>query len=420
MTYNLLFITLSILLLPFSIKAQLQTDTTELNPDQAVNLALKTHPFVQDSELNYEKLLTLKKTAVTLNPTSISGSFGRFNSFENDNLITIGQEFDSPWVYKAKAKLLQKEVEQGNLSMQKAKLEVKMLILNRFYESLLAQERLKIIQKLDSLYSNYNQSNELKYKHGEISNLENLNGNSKLLEIRNRLFIAQSQFDISVQNIKNLLQIAEPISLVADSLIYIPSFADTSQLQNHPIYQMAKQQVAVSESEVKLAYTAYLPKIGIGFNTQTLKGYYSDNGDDANTRYVGREQRFNFISAEIFLPLWFFSQQRKIQASKLEVAQANARFQQTSMELKQDIYEAYNLYKTYRKSYELYHNEGLKQSEQLIQLGLKSYYHGETGYLELNETLRTATLIKLEYLGIIEKLNQQAIYLDYLLEGINQ
>jgi cobalt-zinc-cadmium resistance protein CzcA len=413
-------IILAIMFLPFGIKAQQPADTLVLNPEEAVNHALKTHPFVKDAELNYEKLVVLRKTAVSLDPTSISGSLGRISSFENDNLLSIAQEFDSPWKYAAQSKLLAQEAEKGNLSIQKARLEVKMLTRKYFYESLLAKERLSIMHRLEALYTELNRAGDLKYERGEISFLENLNGSSKLLEIQNKHFIAQDQYAISIQNVKTLLQLSGEVSFQSDSLVYKANFSDTSQYRNNPAYKLAMQQIAVSEAEVKLATTAYLPKIGIGFNTQTIKGVYPSEGNSADSRYVGGEQRFNYVSAEILLPLWFFPQQRKVQVSKLELAQAHARLEKANIELKQEISQAYGLYHTFRKSYELYHGDGLQKSADLIRLGLRSYQQGESGYLELNEILRSAIQINLDYIDIIDKLNHQAIYLDYLLEGINQ
>lgn len=405
------------LALPAIPKAQDTTSQVMVSPEQAISIALENNPIVKESELNYQRLKALEKTSINLPETNLSFSYGRFNSFEYDNSFSVSQEFASPMLYSARKNLLEAYTEKGNIGKEISTLDLRMLVHQSYFQALVAGEKVKILTDLDSLYEYFDVASALKYEVGETNYLEAVQAKTKKYEIQNLLFQAKADYDISINKLKILMKYEEDITLKSDSLIFIVPILDTSKYINQPILKIADQEIKVAEAHKSVSGKSLLPKITVGFNSQTLKGYYETNGPGSAERYVGGDTRFNYISAGVAFPLWFKDKLAKIEAAKIEINQAESHREKVLLQLREQLVSTYNNYLKYKNTYLFYLENALPQAYLLSDLGIKSYKEGESGYLELIETLRESGNIKLRYIDIIEKLNYYSIHMDYLLGG---
>ncbi len=416
-TRNAALVLLSLLAFsPFKSKARTSNTADTLYLEQAIKIALEKNPGIREATLEKDRLYTLKKTAISIQPTSVSGAYGQFDSFANDNSFTISQDFDNPLEYSAIGRLLNEDYKAGVLAYEHARKQLERDVKLIYYQALVARERIHTLRQLDTLYSQFDQFAKLKYEVGESPYLEIISAETRLLEIRNRIFIAEADYRGLYQKLKTLIVYEENFALAREPIVYTPARKDTAEYASHPLMLAARQNISSAEATRKLETTRMLPSINLGFHSQTLQGFHPINqqGDEV---YAGKDTRFNNVSAGLAIPIWFGPQKARIKAAQIGILKAKANLDNVSLEIKTAITGTYANYQKYYESHTFYTESALPQASKLTEFSYKAYRAGEAGYTELLQNINDANQIKLNYLNILEQLNQNAIQLDYLLGG---
>ncbi len=413
---KILFILPLLVLLPFINKGQTGNPTDTISLDQAIRIAHENNPGIQEAAYEKDRLHTLKKTAVSIQPTSISGAYGQFDSFANDNSFTISQDFNNPLEYSAMGRLLNEEYKAGVFAYEHIRKLLERDVRQLYYRALVARERINTLKQLDTLYSQFDRFARLKFEAGESPYLEIISAETRLLEIRNRIFIAEADYRSLYRKLKTLIVYPDDFILADASIVYEPAKKDTAEYSSHPLMMAARQNISSAEAGRKLESARLLPGLSLGFHSQTLQGFHPVNaqGDEI---YAGRDTRFNNVSAGLSIPIWFGPQKARIQAARVGVLKAKSGLDNVSLELRNNINETYANYQKYSDTHKFYTESALPQSDRLTDLSYKAYRTGEAGYTELLQNINDANQIKLNYLNILEQLNQNAIQLDYLLGG---
>ncbi|RZK66684.1 MAG: TolC family protein, partial [Pedobacter sp.] len=132
-----------------------------------------------------------------------------------------------------------------------------------YYQAALNKERLKLLTYQDSLYSKFKQAAELRFKTGETAYLETLAANTRLMEIENEIFQAQSDMIIYSGQLQNLLSIEENISIPDTVLDYTWAVTSDTTLLNENPYSLA---IVITREQIE----GPIIKIGAGL-PQSIK-----------------------------------------------------------------------------------------------------------------------------------------------------
>jgi cobalt-zinc-cadmium efflux system outer membrane protein len=167
-----------LLLLLFSGYVQSQTPISlELAYEKALNKNLE----IQGGKLKIDYQEKLKNSTSMVDPLSVSGEIGQFNSENTDNKITVAQSFRLPNFYKNQKQVLVEDLKWASLSADVQKWQLKKQLALVYNHLLYQDEKEKLLQKTDSIFSAYYQRAILRLKKGESNVLEKTTAEVKRL-----------------------------------------------------------------------------------------------------------------------------------------------------------------------------------------------------------------------------------------------
>jgi cobalt-zinc-cadmium resistance protein CzcA len=130
--------------------------------------------------------------------------------------------------------------------------------------------------------------------------------------------------------------------------------------------------------------------------------------------YYDSQQRFNYVSAGLSIPIFFTSQSERKRAAKAEYESYEVLSEAAKIEVKTTIENADREVKKYQESLEYYEKEGLKNAQTIIEASSSQFYNGEIDYLQWVIVLNQAITIKSEYLDALNAYNKAVITLQNL------
>jgi heavy metal efflux system protein len=392
-------------MLPFAGQAQTNTPANMLTLDQAVKTALENNPGIKSASLQVDQQKALKGTSFDIDKTNISYQYGQFNSFENDDAISISQDIPFPATWGRNANLYRQQILASEYSLAMSKAELVRNVKLLYYGLSASVERLKLLQYQDSLYANFKRATSLKFETGETAYLEKLAGETRSLEVQNQLLQAQAEVNMYKEQLRKLVKVNGDFTVRGSNSYTLSALADTAALKNSPQLAWLKQQVAISEAETKVERSKLMPDLFIGYTNQSNREFSeTTTGND----------RYQFIEAGISIPLFFGAQRSRIQAAKIGQQVAASNYEQQKLQLETELQRLAQRYMTFKNSTTYYEQKGLNQANLMIQFADKSYSVGEIGYVEYLQSIYEALQIRLNYIEAVNMLNETAIQLDYM------
>jgi cobalt-zinc-cadmium resistance protein CzcA len=405
MKLKFLSFTYSLLLLAVPVLGQRMTR------EQVVQAALQNNQSIKSAEFQVEYFKQLKKTGTDIGKLSAVLMHGQYNSIYQDNNLTLTQNLPFPTALGAQVRLGKEQVvgSQKNLVSIQNNLvfEVKTA-----YEQLLYQEALKILfASQDSLYTDFARASALRYKTGESNLLETTTAETQLLEVKNLERQNEADIKISQTRIQALIKSDNHI-LAAEVLTrQVPPDEASPFLQN-PQLDFLKQQVVVSGQFKRVERNRIMPDIIVGYFNQSLTGVQNINGVD---QYFGSDKRFQGFQVGLGIPLWFSPHiaRAKAAAFQEEASRKNAEYFETT--LKGAFEQAAQEFDKNQTSLNYYETSALKNADLILKQARKAYHGGEIGYIEYLQSIRSALLIKSNYLLSLNLYNQSIIKIEFLL-----
>jgi heavy metal efflux system protein len=368
--------------------------------DEAISIALKNNPQIVSASLEVKQQQVLKKSSFDLPKTKFSLINGQYNSAIIDNNFGITQDIAFPTVYSMQRKTQQQQISlsERNLVVTQGQLirDVKLA----YYQLMYGVEKFSLLSYQDSIYKNFVDIAELKYKTGETSYLEKLSSQSKYQEVQ--ILKKQVVADIKIykQELQKLLNIHQPITITDSKLqkLILVINTDTSAIKENPVLAYYNQKIAVANSSVLLEKSKLLPDLSIGYFNQSLD----------------MVKGFQGIQFGLGIPIFFWAQQGKIQAAKLQTQIAQSDFENYQNSLKASFNQQLQEYEKNVELFNYYEQVGLKQSDEILKIAQFAYSKGEMGYMEYIQNLTQAITIKSQYLESLNKFNQTVININFL------
>jgi len=384
-----------------------------LSLDECISLALKNNPQIKIASLEVEQSRALRKTAFNIEKTDVYVVQDPTSGGNIDNSWGINQKIAFPTVYTSQSALLREEFQLSttakNITQNVLIKDVKLA----YYQVLFMREKLKLFTMQDSMFAEFVNKAELRFKTGESNYLEKLASNNKYKEIL--LMKQQAEIDVTIANkqIQTLLNLPNSVSIAENGISRINgSFtSDTSAIKSNPVLGYYNQQISIAGFKAKVEKNKLLPDINFGYNNQLLIKEFNPAGINRNyfpgTRIAG-------VQLGLSVPLFFGSQRGKIQFAQLEQKIAQEKFNQSNIQLQNSYSSQYQEYLKLQQALNFYETGGLSQAEELLKISQLSYSKGEIGYVEYLQNASQSLSTRIMYLEALTNYNTLIINLQYL------
>ena len=398
-----------------------------LTAAQAVSQALQTNGTVLAGTRALEAQQAIRRTAYDFGRTTLTGSYGQYNSQNRDNQFTLTQSLALPGVYRSAAGLADARIAGQQAQLAQVQAELRRQVRLSYEQAVHACHRLRVLRGQDSLYSEFLRSANLRFKTGEAARLEPATALVQQGEVRTQLRAARTDFRVAQRQLQALLQVPAAVAL-ADSVLRplallgaaqladttAPAPADTLFQRTNPQARVLAQQVAERRAETRVAQAAGLPEFTVGYFNQSIIGY--QRLDAAGTeRYFGGGSRFQGVQAGVAVPLWRRPQKARVQAARLQEQVAQAGYERYRAELAGQLDELLLRRTEQQQRLAYFESTALPQATVITRLSTIAYKAGETGYSEYLLNLERARRLRLDYLDALLQHNQTVIELEYLL-----
>jgi cobalt-zinc-cadmium resistance protein CzcA len=394
---------------------QAQTEGKQISLEEAISLAKKNNIEIQSDQLNIESNIALKKSVFMLPKANLNLQIGEYNSVNQDNAFQISQSIPFPTYFSAQSNLVKAEITESQIRKQVTENEIKSQV--QFYYSQL--QYLNSIEKqlisLDSLYLDFVNASELRYKTGETNLLEKTTAETKHAQLQLKLKQNETGQKQAYSSLKLLLNLNEDFVIEEGKELQpleILGSIDTSAVTNNSSLKLMFQQVMIADKNKKLEKASALPDINLGYFNQTLIGYQTINGNDV---FFDGNNRFTGFNIGMSIPLTFFSNSAKVKSMEYTRLSLEKEAEYSKDALQTQLQNAYDEYSQKLDQYSYYRNTALTNAEIIINTAKISYKSGDIDYIEYLQALQTTSEIQLEYLNSINQLNQSIIHINFIL-----
>lgn len=381
---------------------------TPITLKQAIDTALANNLSVKNERLKSEYQQKLSKSGVSIPTTNIVGEYGQINSFYTDTRLGISQTINFPTVYARQKALLTEEWESSLLSVGVQEVQLKKQISQVFYTLIFLQQKKELLQKNDSIFSEFLNKATLRFNKGESNILEKTTAENQrgqialqLLQLKQDVELLQLQFQLLL----NTATVFAPdgSEILGNKITTL----DTTLLASHPTMRFLKQQQEIAEATTKVERSKLAPDLILGYNIMGMRGMGADN-----KKYNGTPQ---FQSGQIGLgiPIFGGSQRAKINAAK-----TNERIAQNQYELNLQHFEngyrsAFLQYQKFEETVWYYKNTALKNAEIVTKTANQQFSNGDINYLDWVLLINQATTIQSDYIEAVKNRNNAIAELNF-------
>lgn len=382
--------------------------------EQAMNSAVQNNNGIKAAQYNTDYNKALKGTATDIGRTSATIMYGQYNSYYNDNNITISQTIPFPTTMHRQAQYYNATTKSAEYNQEVTQNELLFNVKTAYYSLQYAKAKQAFLQRQDSIFVVFLKSAELRLKTGESNVLEKATAESQLFEVRT--LIAQNNADIIIyQNqLQTLLNSNDAITSSGNTLEkrILTITADSNSVADNPALLYFSQQIKVAEAGNNVEKSRLMPDLTFGYFNQSLYG--TANYRDVSTIANG-STRFQGVMVGLSFPLWAKPQLARIKATETFTNAAQANFDLYQKNLQGQYAQAFQEYQKFANSLEYYEQNALPTADIITQNALKNYQSGNIGYIEFSQGLSRVLSIQTSYLSILNQYNQSIINIEFLI-----
>ena len=400
-----------LLALPAALQAQ-----QKVTADEAVALALKNNLHIQAAKLGEQYYQSLRKSNLDFDKTNVGVEYGKINSVANDNRFTISQGIQFPTVYKHQRSINNTNITLSKLSTQQQENELKAQVKAAFYAVLVLQQKEQLLLEADSIYQAFLDKTALRFKTGDVDALEKATAENQRWQISNQLGLLKTDYAVRLNDLKILLNVADPVTPVgSDPVYHLSEIPDTGYIARTPAMALRQQLLERSIQEHKLEKSRLLPSLNLGYNNMSIIGYQRVGNDE---KYFGGGDRFSSVSAGIGIPIFSIGQRSRIRAANIFIQQQERELAATRQQLELELGNAAKIYTHHLQLLGNYQSVLLSNATLVIAGANKRMAAGEIGYLEWVMLINQALEMRSNYFNVVEELNNAAFTMEKL-SGLN-
>jgi cobalt-zinc-cadmium resistance protein CzcA len=289
-----------------------------------------------------------------------------------------------------------------NLSRKQLTLDIS----NTYEEMVYSQEKLRWLQRQDSVLRRYVDVASTRYQAGEARQLEPLTAYK--LQRENLLTIKQVQDEYQLLQLQlmSLINSPEPVVPADQQLLMMAppaadyNFAATSE------GQLMASELLQAATQVKEAKTGYLPHINLGLRHQLVF-----SGWDPYKLHRAKFADGNFMGFEIGvgIPLFYGATKAKVKAARKEQEVVGLRRQQAELQQSQQILALQKRYASALERLRIYQDKGLGEAAEVARIAQAAYESGDIGYVEYVNSLQESLSTRMAYIDALHQYNQAVI-----------
>jgi len=370
--------------------------------NQAIARARANYPAVKSAEMEVERQKALKATAWDLGSTSIftGKEETRYDVPGIHNRIGINQTGIDVFGIPAKNKLADVRISQAQSGQNLTEIGLVRDVSIAWYRVVYSKRQWLLYQRLDSLYENFMKAAELRFKTQQTSKIEYLSASTRYKELQVNIKSAKSDYLASLQLLNQYLYYQGTFDVdeqsAGEDTFFVGSQADS--LFTSPVLDYFSSSIDVAKSSVKVNQAGFLPKVDLGYVSQSV---------DGNTGFYGWQ-------AGVSVPLLFFSQAGRVRASKLSYEIAGQQFEQKKFEIHAQYKQLIIRYLIIQEVIDYYQKEALPLVDEQIRASNLAYQEGSINYVQYIQNMEGAINTRLEFLGRQEEYYKLSAQLKYL------
>lgn len=375
-----------------------QQSVKQVSVEEAVAIALKNNPSAKAANFEVNKQETLKGATIDLDKTAVDYVRGQINTIVTDYQWNISQDFKFPTVYGTQAKLQKEKIALSKTARVLQKNEIERQVRATYYGLQYAKENLILIEELELAYKNFAQIAKKRFETGEVNLIEKMAAEAKGEEIK--LVKQEAMLDVETlqEQLRLLLNVEEEVTVLDTPIKKIMFTEEVSVAEDNPVLQFQQNKLQVTQREYKLEKAQFLPNLSAGYFNQQIEGIKNLTGFQVGVK----------------VPLFFWSQNSKTKAAKIQSDIAEFNYEQTRLQLSASLKSLEQDFEKYKASLRYYETRGLQLADKLFFSATKAYKEGEVNYVEYIATLEQAVTIKRDYLSKLNLYNQTVNEINYL------
>ncbi len=378
--------------LVFSNKSIAQENTVTFQ--QAIEIAKAGYPALEVAQLEVDKQVALKNTAIDLGTTSVyTGKEEVGNGLEGiQTQVGVGQSDMDLLSIPAKSRLAKSRVELAKSGQSLSESALTRDVSIAYYRAVFALQQWQLFTQLDTLYADFHRAAELRYNTQQTSRIEYLAASSRYKQLQLNLRKAMSVYQAELEVLNQYLSQSEQFSVEVNSAVQSAAFSVSKfdSLQGSPLLNYYSQSVDLANSEWTAEKSGYLPKFNLAYEKQR----------------VGGVSGFYAYQAGISFPLLFFNQKGITESKKIDYQIATKNYEILNLALRSSYREKMTNYLALKDVIRFYTEETLPLANEQIQASTLAYRLGSIDYVQFIQNVETAINTKEEFL------RQQAAYLE--------
>jgi len=384
--------------------------------EELISTAIKNNPEVKAAEFETEQVEALQGTSWNLPKTEFNADYGQNNSIYNDDLrLSLSQRFEFPTVYINRSKRNKAALEGSKIRERITKNQLIYRVKTAYYNLQVEKYKREIVQRQDSIYSNFNRAAELRFKTGESTILERATANLRVAEIKiqeNENSVAIKRYQLALQELLNENELIDVVYVAISTFPSTGKLAFKQDSINNPTINWYSQQIKVAQLESKVEAAKLLPDLTVGYYNQSLNGFGQNLAGDQV--FYNSSDRFSGVSFGIALPIWAKPQLSMAKLSKLKAKELEADYQAISNQINTEYRILVDKLNQLQSNLDYYRDNALPQAALILKQAQSGFKEGEIGYVEYTQGLDRAAKIELDFITTINQFYQTKTDLEFL------
>lgn len=321
---------------------------------------------------------------------------------DSRGILKIGLSQSLPWpgLYKSQKNLYQQQLEATKVNGALIGTNLKREIRSVYYQLWYLQDKGKLLQSLDSIYTTLHQTTTLRVRTGDTPGLDSVASTARSRELK--AFIVQTAADVQIQQqlLMQLLNVQQRY-LPADSALQKLPLPESIVQASHPLIELQKRNVAIADAGVSVARNENKPDFSGRFFSQRLYGL--------SDPYTG------FSVTAAFPVLGSGAYRNRVKAARAQVDVQQSQLTYTEQVLQTQLAQTRQEVEKNLALLAYYETTGLAQAAEIIKSSTLAYRQGEISFAELSQFLTQAIDIRRNYLDSLNAYNQSVIQFNYFL-----
>lgn len=365
--------------------------------DSVVPMLIQNHPYLKNAQLEVEKSQLQKKQAFQLPGLDVGMEYGQINAADMDYFFSVNQSLGNIGEHVAKGKVANAEIglsqaKQGML-LKQLSYQARKAWYNWKFQTVVTD----IYQQQIELYKQLQGKADVLLQTGEISPLQKSYIDTKIAQANLQLQTAIVQQKKAENAMKDLLFTEADIMPATDSLQPMPYPASLSVAADPKLTAAIESQLKVSEAQLKLSRTQWVPSISGGYFNQQLEG-------------VGG---FQGVQVGLSLPIWAWSTSAANKQAKLDMTISQNLLQHQQLQINNRLQLAFQELAANKKQLDGLGMQSLELARMLRRTALDEFTAGESDNFQLVQSLDAALQLELDYYKALNTYNNSVLTYEF-------